>query len=288
MGYVDRQHKLSGETVSFLADDGFPLSGELFPGTGDGPLVLISAATAAPARFYRAFAKACIEAGSKAALIYDYRDVATSKRPSDWRARINYKDHALLDFPAATAFLDTVAPGHPMVGAGQSLGGFALGLSGVHERFDRYLLVSVISGYLGYIGGLGLRAKMLGIGMPIALMTRRLPRWAFGEPMASSTYIDWARWCLDPDFLFGDPNLPEKSRFTEVDLPLRAIHASDDPWATPKSVDDILSRFENAPMERHIVQQETAAGALGHLGFFNARYRDTLWHEQVDWRAANG
>jgi len=275
--------KNAGAPVSFIAADGFPLSGELFSGSGNGPLVLISAATAAPARYYRAFAAACVEAGSRAALIYDFRCVAASQRPADWKARIRYKDHALLDLPAAAGFLESIAPGHPMVGAGQSLGGFALGLSGMHQRFERYLLVSVISGYLGNIGGIGMKVQMLGIGVPVAMVTRQLPHWVLGEPIASSSFIDWARWCRDPDFLFGDRNLPEKHRFAEVDLPMRAIYASDDPWATPKSVESILSRFESAAIDRQTVTPEIAGGPIGHLGFFSSRYRETLWPKQVEW-----
>lgn len=275
--------KIAERSVRFPADDGFELAGILTEGPAKGPLVLISTATAAPARFYQAFARACVEAGARAALVYDFRGVATSATPPGWKKRINYKDHALLDFPAAVRFLGSVCPGHPMVGVGQSLGGFALGLSGCHNRFDRYMLVSVISGYLGYIGGPSLWLKMIGIGLPVALVTRQMPRWAFGEPIASSSFVDWARWCLHPEFLFGDPNLPEKVRFEDVDTPLLAVYAADDAWATPASIGAMLERFSKASVRQTTVSPEEAGGAIGHLGFFKAAYAERLWPGPIDW-----
>ncbi|MGO4843960.1 esterase, partial [Rhizobiaceae sp. 2RAB30] len=56
-------------------------------------------------------------------------------------------DWALLDLPAAAKALDAAAPGHAMVGVGQSYGGQALGLSGISDRFLRYGMVATMSGY---------------------------------------------------------------------------------------------------------------------------------------------
>src|SRR5690606_32020275 len=133
--------------LAFAAADGFPLGGTLFEGDGDGPLVLVSSATAVPQAFYAGFARALAVAGARAVLTYDYRGTGASPRPRGWRRRIGYRDWALIDLPAALAALEAVAPGHPIVGVGQSYGGHALGLSGTADRFERYAMVATMTAY---------------------------------------------------------------------------------------------------------------------------------------------
>jgi predicted alpha/beta hydrolase len=77
---------------------------------GNGPLLLISSATAVPRGFYASFATAAVQAGARAALIYDYRGSGGSVRPKGWRKRIGMKDWAVLDLPAAARALDKVGP----------------------------------------------------------------------------------------------------------------------------------------------------------------------------------
>jgi predicted alpha/beta hydrolase len=63
-------------TLAFRAADGFPLSGTLFEGGGNGPLVLISSATAVLQRLYFGFAAHLVEQGARGVLTYDYRATA--------------------------------------------------------------------------------------------------------------------------------------------------------------------------------------------------------------------
>ncbi|MGO4838233.1 hypothetical protein AB4144_38910, partial [Rhizobiaceae sp. 2RAB30] len=88
---------ISRRDLSFVADDGFPLTGTLFEGSGSKPLALISSATAVPRGLYATFAEAAVRAGARAALIYDYRGTGGSVRPAAWKKRIGMKDWALLD-----------------------------------------------------------------------------------------------------------------------------------------------------------------------------------------------
>ncbi len=78
--------------IVFRSDDGFPLSGTLFEGEGDGPLLLISSATAVPRGLYAGFAAAAVAAGARAALIYDYRGTGGSRTPTGCSKRIGMQD----------------------------------------------------------------------------------------------------------------------------------------------------------------------------------------------------
>jgi predicted alpha/beta hydrolase len=271
--------------IAFKAADGFPLTGRLIIGRGDLPLVLISSATAVPMGFYLAFARRLVAAGVRGALIYDYRGTGASPRPAGWRSRINMKDWALLDFPAAAEALGSVAPGHAMVGIGQSFGGQALGLSGIAARFERYAMVATMSGARRLIDDPWVWPRMNLIGLPVSLLFGEIPRWiGIGEPLPGSVFRDWARWCRSRHYFFDDPRLPETKNFEGVRIPLLSLGMEDDPWGTDRAIGHFLARHPNAQISsRTLTVAESGADAIGHLGFFRSRFSQTLWPQVIDW-----
>ena len=274
----------NGRDISFVAADGFALTGTLLEGEGDGPLVLISSATAAPRSYYAAFARALVAAGARAALTYDYRGTGGSPRPANFRKRINMKDWALLDLPAAAKALDEIAPGHPIVGLGQSYGGQALGLCGISGRFQRYGMVATMSGYFGGLNDRKAKWRMLGIGVPLSfLMENTTRRFGVGEPIPSTVLRDWARWCRLPNYFFDDDDFPETARYGNVRTPILAFGVTDDVWGTPRAINSLMKHYEIAPVEIRYVSPDDAGGPIGHLGFFRSRYATTLWPQLIDW-----
>lgn len=273
------------QTLRFDAVDGFPLEGTLFRGDGNGPLVLISSATAVPRGLYAAFAAAVVAAGAHAALIYDYRGTGGSSRPASWKKRIGMRDWALLDMPAAVAALDAVAPCHTMVGVGQSFGGQALGLSGVADRFQRYAMVATMSGYWRGLDDALAGPKMFAIGVPISLLFRDTPRWlGVGEPIPGTVFRDWARWCSMPNYFFDDASFAETARYADVRTPILALGISDDIWGTKRAVASLMRHYANAPVETRWISPQDAGGRpIGHLGFFRSRNADTLWPQLIGW-----
>ncbi|MGE0499385.1 MAG: esterase [Rhizobiaceae bacterium] len=271
--------------LHFATDDGFPLAGTLFEGDGDKPLVLISSATAVPRGLYSGFAAAAVAAGAKAALVYDYRGTGGSVRPAGWSNRLGMRDWALLDMPAAAKALDSVTPGHPMVGVGQSFGGQALGLSGIADRFERYAMVATMSGYWRGLDDRTVGPKMFFVGVPLSLAFRDLPRWlGVGDPIPSTVFRDWARWCAMPNYFFDDPRLPETARYATVTTPVLAIGLTDDIWGTPRAIASLMRHYANAPIELRWVSPADAGGQqIGRLGFFRSRFAQTLWPSMIDW-----
>jgi predicted alpha/beta hydrolase len=246
--------------------------------------VLVSSATGVPQGFYARFAGFLLRQGARAVLTYDYRGAGLSPRPPGWSRRIDYKDWGIVDFPAAMRRLDAAAPGHAMVGLGQSYGGQALGLSGVSDRFERYAMVATMSGYWRLLNDRTVWPRMNLVALPVSYLTRDLPAWLGVGGLPSSCFRDWARWCRMPNYFFDDPALPETARFADVRLPILAIGLTDDPWATPRAMDHFMSYYRNAPVEqRWIDPASVGAGAIGHLGFFRARFFDTLWPPLARW-----
>ncbi|WP_379071500.1 alpha/beta fold hydrolase [Mesorhizobium sp. UC22_110] len=270
--------------IRFDADDGFPLTGTLFEGDGQQPLVLISSATAVPRGFYAAFATAAVKAGARGVLIYDYRGTGDSMPSKGWSKRIGMADWGLRDMPAAAKALDAVAPGHPMVGVGQSYGGQALGLSGISNRFTRYGMIAVMSGYHRGLDDKWAGPRMFLLGVPLSYLFSNMPKWMrLGEPIPATVFRDWARWCSMPDYFFDDPGLRETKRFAEVRTPILSLRMSDDPWGTERAVVSLMKHYDHAPIERRWISPEDAGGPIGHLGFFRSRFATTLWPPFLSW-----
>jgi predicted alpha/beta hydrolase len=274
--------------ISFSANDGFPLAGTVFEGKADGPLVLISSATAVPRGLYAAFAREVVKAGARAALVYDYRGTGGSARPQGWKIRIGMKDWALLDLPAAAKALDQLAPGHSMVGVGQSFGGQALGLSGISDRFTRYGMVATMSGYWRGLDDRLAGPRMFFLGVPMSFLFREIPRrLGVGEPIPGSVFRDWARWCSMANYFFDDPAVPETSRYRQVTTPILALGMTDDIWGTKRAVASLMRHYENASVEERWLSPEDAGGQkIGHLGFFRSRFAASLWPQFISWLLA--
>lgn len=274
------------EEIKFAARDDFPLTGTLFKGHGDGPLALISSAAAVPRGIYARFAEHLVaERGFRAALTYDYRGVAGSPVPRGWRTRPSMADWAEKDMAAAIDTLESVAPGHAMVGIGQSFGGQGLGLCGRANRFDRYLMVAVMSGHWAYTAvPYKVFASMNLVGVPLAMLTGRVPGWiGLGQTLPGTVFRQWARWGRSPDYFFADASMDAARRFAEVRTPILSIGVDDDVWGTPKAQEAILKAYVNAPVERMRVSPKVAGQPIGHLGFFRPAFRETLWRPAIDW-----
>ncbi|NTS31557.1 alpha/beta fold hydrolase [Phyllobacterium sp. BT25] len=273
--------------IRFLAADGFPLHGHLYEGGGEGPAVLISSAAAVPDAIYRHFAAHLIDLGASKVLTYDYRGVARSEAPSHWKSRLNLKDWGVLDFPAAVDELRRLSGSRPMVGIGHSYGGVALGLSNRSASFERYALLASLSGYYRNTAQpCAMYAKMNLVGVPLTIPFGKLPKWGgLGEAVPGTIFRDWARWCRNPNFLFSDPAVPEAQNFQKVTIPLLSVGITDDVWGTPRAVESLLRRFDNASVlhEMWYSPASSDGAPIGHLGFFRKHQANKLWPAVTDW-----
>lgn len=279
------QSKARGRDVRFSARDGFDLGGTLFEGSGGGPAILISSATAVPKELYANFAAAIVDAGARAALIYDYRGTGASLAPASWKPAIRMRDWGLHDLPAAVTALDAFAPGADMVGVGQSFAGQGLGISGVANRFARHALVASMSGHFDNLDDRKAKWLMRGIGVPVTRVTSMTPRWlGIGEPIPATVFREWAKWCGMRNYFFDDATLPETARFADVRIPLLSIGLTDDPWGTRRAVEALMTRYTAARVEKHWIGPGDVGGQpIGHLGFFRSRFAATLWPPLIRW-----
>ena len=106
-----------------------------------------------------------------------------------------------------------------------------------------------------------------------------------GEDMPAPAFIEWVRWCMTPDFLFGDDTLAERANFARFRAPVRFAQIEDDVWGTPAAVEAIAKHFTSSVDHSiwRVRLRDAGAAKIGHHGFFRDQFRDTLWPAAADW-----
>ena len=276
--------------------DGYPLAATLYEAhkNNGAPVVIMSAAAAVPRQFYRRFCRYLAESLGALVVAYDYRGIGGSapKNLKGFSARM--RDWGILDFPGVVDWVRRTHPGRTIRLVGNSFGGLALGLTDRNAHIERAVFVTTISGYWGTMPAPErYRLWAIGtlVGPALSLPFGYVPasKVGMGEDMARATFMEWTRWMRNPDFLFGDKNLPELRHYADYSGKILAFGFTDDDWGPPQNVEAVLSRFTAADTEhRHIAPADIGVRKIGHLGFFRPEFRDTLWRQAADWLAAPG
>jgi predicted alpha/beta hydrolase len=239
-------------------------------------------------RFYARFATYLAENG-RPTVTFDYRGIGESRRGPLRRAHIRMRDWCILDVPAVLSWAENRAPGSAIHWIGHSMGGFATGLAHNNHLVARQLNIATLSGYWGRMAGLEryrVRFLMGYVAPPLARALGYFPGPLMGgEDLPAGAFLEWARWCMLPEFLFGDPTLTEVRNFETFRAPIRFAQVEDDPWGTPEAVEHMARHF-TASADNSIWPIRLAdAGTrkIGHFGFFRAEFRDTLWPKALTW-----
>ena len=288
------------DDITFPATDGYLLGATLFlPRGAKRHAVLINSAAAVPRKVYRGFAGYLARRGC-AVLTYDYRGTGDSRQ----RALVGYNqpkslvgfkasmsDWAALDVTAAVAWMRERYKSLPLNYVGHSFGGQALGLVANNSEVSRALLVAAQAGYWRLMASperYRVYAMLNFVGIPLTRLLGYAPGWSgLGEDLPQGVFQQWVGWVMSPRYLFDDPGLKALANFPQYSGALRALCFSDDPWATRPAVELLCSGFVSTKPEILTVTPANAGTArIGHLGFFRAEHRDTLWRGAAEWMQA--
>ena len=99
---------------------------------------------------------------------------------------------------------------------------------------------------------------LMGAVAPIVVrLAGYFPGWLMGgEDMPGPAFLEWTRWCMDPEFIFGDPTLTEAEYLAQFRAPIRFAQIEDDVWGTPAAVEHIAE-----PLHRQRRAIDLAASA---------------------------
>lgn len=265
--------EVAADDCSIPTVDGCRLAATAYrpEGTARGTVVVTSA-LAMPRTFYRQFAAWFARRGFDV-LTFDYRGIADSAPDDPAAADATIVDWGERDIPAALSWARRELASEPLFVFGHSMGGQILGMIGDRIPLDGAVTFSAQSGYwrLQYPGH---RIKLLvAMGALFPAVTRAfgyLPwsRIVGGTDIPEPVAHQWMRWCMNPDYLLGDPEV-EGRRYHEFSAPILAYSFEDDVWGYREAVDWMMERYCNAKLERlHLTPEEAGVERIGHFGFF--------------------
>jgi predicted alpha/beta hydrolase len=251
----------------------------------DGPakaLVLIVPAMGVAQKFYARLA-AWLSAQGYLAATFDFVGIGCS-RPADLRAlKVDITDWARFDCAAMVDALTGAAPGRPLFWLGHSLGGQILGLVPNRQRIAKVVTIACGSGYwLENTPALRWRAWWL---------------WYFAAPMATrlcgyfpgkrlrkvgdlprGVIEQWRRWCLHPDYAVGVEGPALRAQFAAMRTPITSLSFVDDEFMSARNTESLHGFYLGAPRTmKRIAPTDVGAKKIGHFGFFNAQFQDSLW-----------
>lgn len=280
---------MTPQPFELSARDGRVLAAHWFPATTPRGAVVINGATGFPQTFYFKLANYLSERGY-GALVYDYRGMGLSAPPKLALERTRLSDWGLLDMPAALDAAADRAQGLPVVTLGHSIGGQFLGLLRNHARARVHVQIATSIGYwrweaapFKYLAWWFWRVH----GPVLLALKGYVPTgggWS-GLPLPRGVFEEWKRWCLRPTHFAPDlETYLSDNVFAEIRAPLLTVGFTDDPIATPRTVEAINRFFPNVRREsRWYSPADAGVKRIGHEGFFSSRNRDSLWRPVVDW-----
>lgn len=259
--------------------------------------MLINPATGVAARYYLRFGAALAAAGFRV-LAYDYRGIGRSRPPQLRGFHATKADWGRLDCEGALQALQARASGLRVLAVCHSIGGFALGLAPSAAKVERALFVGSQFAYwrdyaprvrLAYL--LRWHAFMPVVASALGYFPGKRLGWL--EDLPRGVALEWGlrlhpsfhRWYrrLPHARALGDGSELERG-MASVRADILALADVRDEYATPVACRRLLDYFDGA--RREFVQLDLAREglpAMGHFGFFHARYRDSLWPAAIDW-----
>ena len=218
---------------------------------------------------------------------FDYRGMGKSAPEKLNGYEANMHQWAVQDINAVLLHVKQNYPGREIIYIGHCMGGEIIGLAPASQYVNKMILVSsaltceklypwnrrvllmfsktkarVISWLLGYAPANKKRKR------------QRLPK---------GVYMQLANWCDNPNGLFDA--FPDNN-YRKINVPLLAYTFTDDWYCPPKAVKELLSHFANASITwYHLRPKDIGLKQVGHIDFFNASMRSTLWESLLQWIA---
>jgi len=259
------------------------------------PAVVINPATSVACRYYFRFAKFLWEAGFDV-VTYDYRGIGVS-RPSELAGfDACWIDWGRLDFEAILLYTARTFPGQPIHIVAHSVGGFLVGMAESNRLIQKVFTVGAQFAYWrDYAAKARLRmfAKWH-MAMPlITMMYGYFPGKRLGwlEDTPAGVVRDWAcsrkrfehTWRGMAALRYPDPNALVR-QFEAITAPILAVSLTDDEFGTVPAIERLLSYFsESAKCHLRISPDAVGEAKIGHFGFFDSRYQNTLWDLPLEW-----
>lgn len=292
----------SFRTASVRTADGFDLGARRY---GDARTaragVLIAPAMGVAQSYYADFA-AWLAAQGFLVQTFDYRGMGAS-RPSAFGQSLrgfeaDVRTWAEIDAGAALGALEAElgatdgGGARPVHWLGHSLGGQILGMLPGAARLRSIVTVGCGSGYWrDNVPKLRRVAWLLWyLVVPVSLRLagyfpgRRLRK--VGD-LPAGVMAQWRRWCLSPDYMMGEGGTALRARYATIRAPMLSLSFTDDEFMSARNIDSLHGFYSGAARDmRRVAPTDIGARAIGHFGFFRARFQASLWPQVAQFLAS--
>ncbi|WP_313810357.1 alpha/beta fold hydrolase [Glutamicibacter sp.] len=258
------------------------------PATAPKGVLLVHPATATPQGFYKGFAQYAARAGYTV-ITYDYRGTGVSGVPKDHRS-IRMRDWIQQDVAAVSHWAAEHYPQLAHFAVGHSVGGHALVLNYGTENLRGAVIVASHVAAIRTIKPVGERLRVMLIlnliGPAASRVAGYMPgrRLGLGEDIPIAALLEWSRWTRKRDYFFDDPSMQAQERAAQMTVPVLAMGASDDPWASPRQMDLLTGRLRSAPVQRMTLSPEQlGVQRIGHHGLLRRGVGEKAWEQILTW-----
>lgn len=272
------------DALTFTAANGHPIRVTRFRGThetssrGASPrgAIIISAAMATEARFYRPLAKWFAGQGFDA-YTFDYQQYGSSLLEG---STLRNASPGMFDWASdARTVLDrvhemvqaTATPGAPIHWIGHSLGGQLLAFTDT-AKLTSATVVASGSGHWRLMDPPG-RWFTPAIWYVVAPLVTRLKGFFPGRKLRvlgdlpASIIREWGAWCKHREYLIGEH--PEhRATYANVRVPITSITFTDDETMSDTGSAELRKWYSGAPFTSwRVTPQEVGVQRIGHMGF---------------------
>lgn len=249
--------------------------------------LIINSATGVKQRYYFSFAEYMAEHGYTV-YTYDYRGIGASRSASLTGFQATVMTWAERDYPAVVKHVMEEHPGNKISIIGHSIGGQLIGMAEASRQADSFIMVGSQTPYWrNYRGTTKIKIWLLWY-LLIPSFTNLFgyfPSKKLGlfEDIPGPAARQWARWGKSINYLFDE--FPEKRKtFSILIQPALVYSFSDDPFASPEAVDDLIQFYTSLKLERrHVHPSDIGLKSMGHFFFFRKSAKDIFWTEVIQW-----
>ena len=281
------------ESITIRTSDGFELSANRFTPSGrPKAVVVLPSAMGVKQDFYFPFAQFLAQQGF-AALTFDYRGAGASV-PERFKQSLRGFEADLfvwagIDYNAALLAAKAWHADVPLLVVGHSLGGQLPGLLPDRHLIDGIITVASGSGYWRENTPKLKRSVWFMWYFAVPLYTRLFGYFPGKKvkkvgDLPKGVIYQWAQWCKSPHYVVDRKGKPILDGYEKIRAPILSISFTDDEMMSRLSIDRMHEKYRNAAVEKRVIApQDVQAKRIGHFGFFRAEFRQTLWHEALEW-----
>jgi predicted alpha/beta hydrolase len=271
--------------IQIQTGDGFVLRGDIYF-AGIAPiseLIIVNSALGFPRQFYEPFAK-YLAAQGYAAITYDYRGIGESQPYVHKSFKKACEVWGSQDFSGVVIFIQSMFPKYEIHVIGHGLGGCIVGYSTELRSVKTILTIASQDSWFKE--------------WPPARRFQTFFNWMVVAPLSiaikgrfdSWQHTDYERiddeevrmLSLDPR-----PSFFEKAGSKYFELftgKLLSISISDDPMLSNKGIARVHDKYKNATrLIREVFPEDLEVARIGFSGFFQERFKESLWSITVQW-----